>query len=154
MTALLVQGTVGYLLAAVAMIVWLWRAHANAEAIDGASPVWSRKWVILGWVVPVINLWVPRQIVADIWRTSTQSTGTGLVNAWWALWLVFYVASQLVERMGASTTEALRTQAWLYAMVTPLGIAAAAFAVLIVSRITEAQAEHAERLAQMLEPTP
>ncbi|MFI0356291.1 DUF4328 domain-containing protein [Actinomadura sp. 9N407] len=152
LTVLLVQGTIGYLMTAVAVIVWLWRAHANAEIIDGAAPEWNRKWVILGWIVPVLNLWVPRQIVADIWRTSAPSTGTGLINAWWALWLVFYIASQVVSRMGAVSMEALRTQTWAYVLITPLGIAAAAVAILVIRRITQAQAEQSERLARALAP--
>jgi hypothetical protein len=68
--------------AGVVFLVWLWRARLNAEwigeldvlrgSVDGeVTPVVnlhrrSRGWVIGGWFCPVVNLWLPYQIVADI----------------------------------------------------------------------------------------
>jgi hypothetical protein len=26
--------------------------------------------VVLGWVIPVASLWIPRRIVIDVWRAS------------------------------------------------------------------------------------
>jgi Domain of unknown function (DUF4328) len=49
-------------------------------------------WAVVGWFVPVMNLWRPYVIARAIWvgsgsATHSGSAGTRLLMVWWALWL-------------------------------------------------------------------
>lgn len=72
---------------AVLFCVWLFQARRNAERIADRAHRWSRPWVIFGWVVPIVSLWVPKQIVDDVWSASAGGgdvprTGGMSVGAW------------------------------------------------------------------------
>jgi hypothetical protein len=75
-------------------LTWLWRARQNAERLTHVRHRWSRGWTIGAWFVPVMNLWSPRQIVDDVWRTSRPGVPENidrvdpldhspLVRGWW-----------------------------------------------------------------------
>lgn len=82
-------GDVLVLLCAAVFIGWLWRMRDNARALSGEPPRHSGIWVYASWVVPIVNLWFPRGIVADIHhRSSPGQKLPAVVNVWWALWLV------------------------------------------------------------------
>lgn len=61
-------------------------------------------WVWWGWVVPIVNLWFPYQVVRDIvrhaWRDPWGDQRQRLhLGAWWAAWVVSIVASQVASRI-------------------------------------------------------
>lgn len=96
--------------AAIAFIVWLWRARQNAERISDGQHTRARGWAIGAWFVPIVNLWFPYQVVRDVWRASnpeTRETGgelshvrrSGLLPLWWLAWLVALMASQISRRL-------------------------------------------------------
>ncbi len=45
-------------------------------------------WVWLGWIIPVVALWFPYQVVRDVLRGAGVRAGAAL-GWWWAAWLVF-----------------------------------------------------------------
>ncbi|SOD85065.1 DUF4328 domain-containing protein [Streptomyces sp. Ag109_G2-15] len=70
-------------------ISWLWRVRDNARVLTGQAPKYAGIWVYLGWLVPVVNLWFPRGIVADAYRTTAPGRKLPVsVNVWWGLWLI------------------------------------------------------------------
>ena len=77
------------LLCALLFLSWLWRVRDNARALSGQTPKYSGIWVYFGWIVPVVNLWFPRGIVADAYRTTAPGRKLPVcVNVWWGLWLI------------------------------------------------------------------
>ncbi|GAA4149723.1 DUF4328 domain-containing protein [Actinomadura keratinilytica] len=67
-------------------LAWLWRARRQA-----AGPHrYRRAWVLLGWVTPVVNLWLPPRVVYDVWtgsrrmRPAERHSAALVVAAWWA----------------------------------------------------------------------
>jgi hypothetical protein len=82
----------GFLAAMVMFVVWFYRARVNAEG-HGWPQRQSPRWAILAWVVPVLNFWVPFQIMADIWRAGLPEQARAgralLPGIWWAFWLAF-----------------------------------------------------------------
>ncbi|WP_420710827.1 DUF4328 domain-containing protein [Streptomyces sp. MUSC 125] len=82
-------GSVGGLLCAVFFIGWLWRVRDNAKALSGQAPKYAGFWVYAGWCVPIVNLWIPRGIVADVFHASAPGRKLpASLNVWWALWLI------------------------------------------------------------------
>ncbi|MFC9238282.1 DUF4328 domain-containing protein [Streptomyces decoyicus] len=137
--------------AGVVFLVWLWRARVNAELFGGtAAQRRSRSWVIGGWFTPVANLWVPYQVVSDIWKASAarRPVPGGLVMVWWALLVTSTVIGRAVAQLYLAeevTEEGLRSAANLSTLGTVLDAAAGVLVVLIIRRITAWQTQ---RLAQ------
>jgi hypothetical protein len=120
------------LAAATVFLTWLWRARVNAERLCRAQHRWSRGWTIGAWFVPVVNLWFPRQVVDDIWRTSKPGVPkdtyrvdglepSPLVRAWWYTMLVnvLVVLVLRAETRGEVTLDVLKAAA-LYGTVSTL----------------------------------
>ncbi|WP_234326241.1 DUF4328 domain-containing protein [Streptomyces sp. NRRL S-337] len=133
--------------AGVVFLVWLWRARVNAELLGGADGQRrARGWVVAGWFTPVANLWVPYQVLSDIWRASAtrRPVSSGLVMAWWAPLLVSTVIGRAVTRIYLSeeiTEESLLSAAKLSTLSTVLDAAAGVLLVLIVRRVTASQTQ-------------
>nr|WP_281277783.1 DUF4328 domain-containing protein [Myceligenerans xiligouense] len=73
----------------------IWLHGARAFAVAARPEVLQERgsvWVWLGWVVPIVNLWFPLQVVADIRRGCNPRAATRGIGGWWALWLVFTFA--------------------------------------------------------------
>ncbi|MEV6762501.1 DUF4328 domain-containing protein [Streptomyces sp. NPDC051105] len=128
---------------ALAFLLWLGRVRDNARTLSGRAPRYSGIWVLLGWVIPIGNLWIPRGIVADVFRDSAPERRLPwVVNVWWALWLVGLVSG--TGLMSRDSTDDLIARA--YDDVWPLVLSdlalvaaavAGAFVVRAVSRVQE-----------------
>ncbi|WP_169950476.1 DUF4328 domain-containing protein [Microbispora sp. H11081] len=144
--------TVVYVATAVAFLVWLFRARANAEVLCPWPQRRATPWLIFGWVVPIVNFWFPKQIVDDIWTSSkpgaVEESGSlatarrsGLVWAWWLAWVVMTLVTRLVSRMYVDAEELpeIRDAAVFDIVGNVLTIGTAALAVAVVLAITRFQ---------------
>ena len=72
-------------------VVWFYRARINAER-HGYWQRRARGWAFWGWIVPIVNLWFPFQIMGDIWRAGLPAEQRGetawLPALWWTSWLL------------------------------------------------------------------
>ncbi|RAY11412.1 hypothetical protein DPM19_30795 [Actinomadura craniellae] len=151
----LVAGLQGVLLFATAVLfcLWLLRARANAEAILDHAQRWSRPWTVFGWVVPIANLWIPKQVVDDIWAISAGRSdakpGSRPVMAWWACWLIYLIGDRIVA-LGFQAEDgglaAERDQAIASLALMLPGVAAAALAALVIWKINGMQEAQAARI--------
>ncbi|TDD82517.1 DUF4328 domain-containing protein [Actinomadura darangshiensis] len=133
-------------LAGVAVIAWLWQARRNADVIDDLAHDWGRPWVIAGWIVPLLNLWVPRSVVLGVWRASAPAgTSAWPVNAWWTLWLVGVVGGRVANLDADGGFQTI-----LFPIVMEIAALAAQLAMLIIWRVTRYQEAHAVRLRNAL----
>jgi len=95
--------TLPYYSAAIAAYVvtclWLYQARSNVELVrPGVRHARKKGWVWAGWIVPVVSLWFPYQVVRDVTTDPHQPSRTSaLLGWWWTLWLT----SILFERIGA-----------------------------------------------------
>ena len=118
-------------------------------------------WAIGSWVLPILNLFRPKQIMNDIWRASDPALPAGevhgwqrapvpgLLHWWWAAFLVGAGGSDVAGRMAeASEIVAARQSAGTLAMVTDGGaILGAVLAVLVVRAVTSRQEGRAARVS-------
>ena len=130
----------------VLIIVWMYQARQNAELICAAEHRHARGWVIGGWFCPVVNLWFPAAIVADIYRASMPSTrhdrvsfdgmpGVTLVWFWWTPFLLSGVV-MFLGGMGDETADGLRAEVTTTAFGAMLDGAAAIALAMIISRVS------------------
>jgi uncharacterized protein DUF4328 len=72
-------------------VVWFRRARINAER-HGYRQRRARGWAVWGWIVPIVNIWFPFQIMGDIWRAglpAEERRKTARLPAlWWTCWLL------------------------------------------------------------------
>jgi hypothetical protein len=81
--------------------VWLLRAQRNAMAVHPGGQRRAPVWAWLGWVMPVVSWWFPKQILDDTGATVATATArarrsTGL---YWAAWVVTIVLRGIEARL-------------------------------------------------------
>ncbi|MGQ4419238.1 DUF4328 domain-containing protein [Streptomyces sp. SAS_269] len=129
---------------ALLFLAWLWRVRDNARVLSGRTPKYLGIWVYLGWVVPVVNLWFPRGIVADAFRATAPERKLPVsVNVWWVLWLIgMFGGVGLVSR--DSTDEIIARayeEVWPLLMADAAVVGAAVAGAFAVRAVTAAQVE-------------
>lgn len=119
------------LVAFIATGLWLLQIRAIAE---WASPrTYHRRsayWAFLGWIVPVVDLWFPYQVVAD----ASRALGSTVTNfwPWWIAWLglTFY---SLLEQSGGELATVQDLITWI--RVQQLGAVVAVIACILWWRV-------------------
>lgn len=83
-----------FLPAAIALTFWVWRAHANlhADGLDGLNT--SPASAALGMWVPLLNLYIPKGAMRELWNRSHGEESwfahqsVDAVNSWWTCYVV------------------------------------------------------------------
>ena len=123
--------------AAVLFLVWLGRCRRNAEILSPGTAAVSGVWAVFAWLIPVVNLWVPRTFVVKVQRASASGAEkgpkTGLVNTWWG----FLVAHTVVTAMGQGMGQGKSVPFIVLSEV--LNFAAAALVICVIQHITALQ---------------
>lgn len=72
-------------------LVWFRRARINAERSSWRQRR-ARAWAFWGWLIPLGNLWIPFQLMGDIWRAGLpperRARTAWLPAVWWVSWLL------------------------------------------------------------------
>lgn len=84
---------------------WIYLAHKNLPEIGARYLRIGPGWALGSFFVPIVNLWVPYQAMRDLAKASRnpvrweqEDTPPGLV-AWWLLWLLAGVVSQVLSAL-------------------------------------------------------
>lgn len=68
--------------------LWLHQSRRLAVTLSPFVPqARGPVWVWLGWVVPVVSLWFPYQVVRDVRSATAGSVRRGGLGLWWGCWL-------------------------------------------------------------------
>lgn len=122
-------------------ITWVYNARINAESLNPEiQHRHSRVWVWLGWLVPVVNLWYPKQVAEDIWRTVGPPSRT--ISKWWTAYLLMWIFDFAYVRFyvnGRLTMDSFLIAATFSTISAAVGILAAVLAVRIVRQISDFQ---------------
>jgi Domain of unknown function (DUF4328) len=110
-TPVVVLSRVGLVATVILFLVWFRRARINAERSSWRQRR-ARAWAFWGWVIPIADLWIPFQIMGDIWRAgrkpSQRDRIAWLPALWWASWLLTGVLSPIGD-----SPRSRRTGSWL-----------------------------------------
>ncbi len=97
--------------AAVATLIWLYQAYGSREA-DPALLTYQRWWTIGGWLVPVVSVWRPYQLLRDLYLATAGAPAPDRPGArarcpnsfrWW--WLCFLTGNVLARVSGRMITD-------------------------------------------------
>jgi hypothetical protein len=99
---------------AIAFMTWLYRCRANLRAFGTRHLRYRRYWAIFGFLIPVVNLVRPYQVIREVWQASDPSTASPLdwktvkppllLRAWWVTFVAFLVFKILAWWMMWSAT--------------------------------------------------
>lgn len=131
---------------------WIFFASKNLRALGAMGLQFSPGWAVGWYFIPIANLWKPYQAMKEIWQASSQPLHwhsepvSGLMPAWWALWILTSVADRVVSRMAtdAETIPALMGYAKANIALSALAAVLCAVFAALISEITRRQVEAIE----------
>jgi hypothetical protein len=152
--------TVMFFVAAVVFIRWLHRAYKNIPFLGAQYPRYSTGTAIWSWLVPILNLWRPKQVINDVWRASDPDAPPDqgstwqernppvLYAVWWLFWVVLNLAYNVDFRyyLRADTLEELQKSARITLVADSLSIIGGVLALIVVRRTTARQEARADAL--------
>lgn len=125
------------------LLIWVLRVTTLAAAQAGVRPSRSRRFVVLGWVIPGINLTVPGSVLTEIEHTALRRppgqrpNPSNLLRAWWVLWAANVVFGLLAVLWGfRHGVQAQADSVELHAMVNLLAAATAETTARVVGWLT------------------
>jgi serine/threonine protein kinase len=160
-----------FLVSAAFFLAWFRRAYTNLAPLGARRLRYRRWWTVGAWVLPVLSLFRPKQLLNDIWRASDPDLPPDMGDRWrhrpvspllgW--WWLTFLASILVRSI---TTEAVhaaasvmtlgllpsqldrfQASADVQVLADLLTVLAGLLALAVVRRTTRRQAQRAARLA-------
>ncbi len=156
-------GVVGTLLAGLLVVLWSVRAAAAAAAVAGVRPARRTREIVLGWLVPVVNLAVPGAVLAEIEHAALERPGgerprpSRLLVVWWVLWVVSVLLAAFVALWSLRTgVQALADGVLLHAVLDVLAAATAVVTARVVTHLTRllvpARTDRREVLVRLAPP--
>ena len=151
---LLLAGLVG-IATFVLLIIWLYRAAKNNEALGRQNPRLGAGWAIGGWFIPIAWWVLPFIVLDDVWRGSDPSIPRGdpswrrsktLPAIWaWAVTAAILTIPNFIASSGgdvrADEPEKVRRDDILRIIGALGGIIAAVLAIVVIRKVAARQEE-------------
>lgn len=148
-----------WVVVAVVALLWIRQASLNARALGAEDMRFTPNWSVGWYLIPIMNLWKPYQVMIEIMRASGEPVGdepdqsTGMVTLWWVVWLVVIALNRVSASMaqGARDLEDFRI-ASLAAIAVDVAAVVLCFAFMDVVR--EIARRQSARAAAIGSPVP
>ena len=79
--------------------LWLKRLHIAATATNPTAMRLKRPWVFWSWIVPVVSLWFPKNIIEDLLKAEGSDESKSLIGkdtlTWWLTWVGFALVNNI-----------------------------------------------------------
>ncbi len=139
-------GVIALILAVVSgvlLVLWTMRATQAAADCAGVRPSRSSRALVLGWLVPGVNLSVPGSMFAEIEHTALdrppglRPRPSRLLLVWWGLWAVGVVLSGVVLLWSLRTgVQARADGVVLHAVLDTVAAVTAGVTAVLITRLT------------------
>ncbi len=105
---------IGYVGSVIAFWMWFYRAHKNLRALGNAELEYSSRWAVFGFMVPILNLIRPMQLMRETWYGSDPNLrgesptylqeavrrGTPeAVGWWWGSFIIMNILGRVEMRL-------------------------------------------------------
>jgi hypothetical protein len=143
------------LLTAVLFWVWLYRANKNARALGAKGMNFTPGWCVGWWFVPIMNLFMPYRVTAEIYRASDPEAGAfdwqnrpaaTILGLWWGSWVLSNLISNVEMQLALPDDPATAAAgSWVGVGSCLLTVLSAYFAIRVVRLIHQRQEAKADR---------
>ncbi|CAB4336687.1 unannotated protein [freshwater metagenome] len=78
---------------------WLRQLHDAATASSPIAIRRNRTWVFWSWIVPVVSLWFPKNLIEDLLKANGSDEAKSLIGrdtmTWWLTWVGFALVNNI-----------------------------------------------------------
>ena len=78
---------------------WLKQLHVKATDANPAAMRLKLPWVFWSWIVPVVSLWFPKNIIEDLLKSEGSDEAKSLIGkdtlTWWLTWVGFALVNNI-----------------------------------------------------------
>ena len=79
--------------------LWLKKLHIAATATNPTAMRLKRPWVFWSWIVPVVSLWFPKNLIEDLLKSDATDEAKALIGkdtlTWWLTWIGFALVNNV-----------------------------------------------------------
>ena len=79
--------------------LWLKKLHIAAIAANPTAIRLKRPWVFWSWIVPVVSLWFPKNLIEDLLNSEGSDEAKSLIGkdtlTWWLTWVGFALVNNI-----------------------------------------------------------
>jgi Domain of unknown function (DUF4328) len=79
--------------------LWLKKLHIAATATNPTAMRLKRPWVFWSWIVPVVSLWFPKNLIEDLLKSEGSDESKSLIGkdtlTWWLTWVGFALVNNI-----------------------------------------------------------
>jgi hypothetical protein len=147
---------------AVVFLMWTSAHTKRLIALGVTNMQYAPKWSVWGFIIPILNLFRPYQVMSELWRASEVVPGPddpwvkkatpAIVYWWFGILLVDNVVGRLASRTSFDTIDQILQAAWLTVLTDTLGVVTALVALRLVSEIDGRLRVSETRLAEAPAP--
>lgn len=90
------------------LVKWLNTCYQFAKESLHATEFKQEGWTVAGWILPIINLFKPYQIINEIYRSGSatynggdswkKESGSSLILTWWIFWVVTHIFMWIIGK--------------------------------------------------------
>ena len=80
--------------------LWLKNLHIAATAVNPTAMRLKRPWVFWSWIVPVVSLWFPKNLIEDLLNSEGSDEAKSLIGKDTLTWWLTGVGFALVNNIG------------------------------------------------------
>lgn len=139
-----------FLLTACVFGRWIYRANRDVRTLGAEGLSCGPGWAVGWFFVPLFNLWKPYAAMKELWSASHRPADwrrhpiASLLPLWWSLFLFTNFSSRLGSKMLARTEDVavMQSASWILCASDVLNFGLHLAAIVLVSRIAQAQAAH------------
>src|ERR1017187_10379294 len=92
----------------VALVKWMYACYDYAKDELHLTGFKQERWVTLGWIIPIFNLFKPYPVLNEIYRAGApnylspdgwqKQSGSALLLIWWVLWVITHFLMLAITR--------------------------------------------------------
>jgi len=79
--------------------LWLKKLHIAATATNPTAMRLKCPWVFWSWIVPVVSLWFPKNLIEDLLKSEGSDEAKSLIGkdtlTWWLTWVGFALVNNI-----------------------------------------------------------
>ena len=79
--------------------LWLKQLHISATTANPTAIRLKRPWVFWSWIVPVVSLWFPKNLIEDLLKSQGSDEAKTLIGkdtlTWWLTWVGFALVNNV-----------------------------------------------------------